>query len=89
MVCFHTEIPINHQIDHKSISHQYQTKKSEIAIKSCVEAGNEADQENISKSFGTTITIITHITPITTTIIIAGYIRAHLSFPFIEATFST
>jgi len=44
---------------------------------------------NISKSFGTTKIIITMITPITTSIIIAGYIKAHFNFVIIDDIFST
>lgn len=44
---------------------------------------------NISRRFGTTTVIITPITQTTTSIIIAGYIRADLSFQVIDATFST
>jgi len=68
---------------------QEYTKKSDIAIRACVEAGKFCHPSNISRSFGTTITIITVITQITTTITIAGYIRADLSFPLIDASFST
>jgi len=53
-----------------------------------VEAGSACLLSKIFRSLGTTTVIITIITPITTTIIIAGYMSAALSFQEIEATFS-
>jgi 5-enolpyruvylshikimate-3-phosphate synthase len=71
------------------IRYQKFTNISEKNISVFVEAGSVDLSSNISSSFGTTMVIITKITPNTTTIIIAGYISADLSFHDTEATFST